>query len=86
MKFAVVCLVICIAFVSSARINLRMEIDENDLVENYEDFASQSEKIGRLITACNPAACNKSCLQEKVRGICVDNKCFCLDKKDFIFE
>lgn len=71
MKFAVIFLVVCIAFVSSARINLNVEIDDGHF----------SKAAG-----CVLAACNKLCMEDKTQGVCINGKCQCMDKREFKFE
>lgn len=89
MNLTVLCLVLCIAFVSSARISLGVDFIDSSVVSFSEIKKSKVFEIQmeeENLKSCNPAECNKKCMENKVKGICVNQKCFCMNKKDFIFR
>lgn len=89
MNLTILCLVLCFALVSSARISLGVDFTDSDVVsfseiEKSNHFEIQMEE--EILKSCNPVECNKKCMENKVPGVCVNQNCFCMNKKDFIFR
>lgn len=53
-------------------------------INNYNDYEEQPEEVS--LTTCNPVECMKKCMQSKVGGVCVNQTCFCLNKKSSILS